>query len=356
MLQVTPVLMVGGAGTRLWPVSTASKPKQFHPLTGPETLFQKTLSLVSGKHDKVSFAPPIIIGAERYRDLIEEQITSIGISVEEIILEPEAKNTAAVAAIAAQAVKQIGGDLALLLPSDSNIGAPDKFREAVSDATEIAVQGWITTFGIQPDRPETGYGYIKAGERLGLNAYKIEQFVEKPNSGTAKTYLDKGDYTWNAGIFYFSPDAMMMEMQRHAPNIFQAASEAYKKATRKGQNKILDANIFSQCQAISVDYAVMEKTDRAAIFGPVSCNWSDVGSWRTLAALNASRSPSNVTFVDSNGCYAHTDGSVFLATIGLKDIIVVAHEGNVLVLPKDRSQDVKTLIQAFKDTEKDHLL
>lgn len=347
---IQPVIMAGGSGTRLWPVSRKKLPKQFQRLAGEQTMLQETASRVAGTHETVSFADPIIIGAKQYGETIADQFRAIGMNPASIVLEPCARNTAAVAAVAAMAARELHGEdcLVLLLPSDHHMTDPASFRDAVANAATVAAQGWITTFGIAPDGPETGYGYIRQGEALENGSYRVDAFVEKPDLNTAKGYIAEGGYTWNAGIFLFTAKAMLGELDAHAADILEKSTAAFEQAERQNGFISLQADRFDECRSDSVDYAVMEATRHAAVYGPLTCGWSDLGCWKAVSELSAEATHGDVISIDSEDSYLRTDGSVTIAAAGLKDMIVVAHEGTVLVVPKSRAQDVKKIVEQLK--------
>ena len=355
-MKITPVLMVGGAGSRLWPMSTSAQPKQFQSLLTTRTMFQETILRVSGTVGGIDFEPPVIIGATAYADLIATQLAEIDVVPSAIILEPSPQNTAAVAAIAAATVGQLGGGLALLLPSDSHIGDTAAFQMAIEQAAPSANKDWIVTFGIAPDRPETGYGYIKAGRPLDGHCSAVDAFVEKPDLEKAKTYLTAGGYTWNAGLFLFAPQTMLSEMKKLAPGILANALEAKDKAEIKDGVTRLNPEAFSKCDKRSIDYAVMEKTDKAAVVGPVACGWSDVGSWNALKDISTEKHQGNIVSIDTEDCYIRADDGTLITTIGVSGLVIVAHQGSILIMPQDRSQDVKKIVETLKSgNQKDRL-
>lgn len=351
IVLITPVLMVGGAGTRLWPMSLKERPKQFQALITSKTMFQETVLRITGKLGEIEFGAPVIIGASAYHDLITEQLAEIGVAPARIILEPSAQNTAAVAAVAAKCVEEINGGLVLLLPSDSHMEDADAFRDAVEKAAKVAADDWITTFGIPPDRPETGYGYIKAGDFLENGGRIVDAFVEKPDLETAEAYLASENYSWNAGLFIFRPQTMLDEMQLLAPKILGAALDALKLAKSDGTTCWLDPIAFAKCEKLSIDYAVMEKTSKAALLGPVECGWNDVGSWQALKDIAPSLQQDNIVTHDVDNCYIRTDKDILITAIGISDMIIVAHENAILIMPQDRSQDVKKIVEALKDKD-----
>jgi mannose-1-phosphate guanylyltransferase / mannose-6-phosphate isomerase len=357
MPTVQPVVMAGGSGTRLWPVSRAARPKQFQALIGDRSMFQDTILRVAGQIEGVEFAAPVVIGAQRFGELIDDQLASIGVSPSRVILEPCARNTAAVAAIAAQVVAELGeADQVLLLPSDHFIRDEAAFRSAIAQAFDVTARGWVTTFGISPRGPETGYGYIRKGELIAGEGYRVAAFVEKPDLETAQAYLSDPDYAWNAGIFQFQPATLLEEMRRHARDIADASLVALAGASKSGARLTLDEASFEAVRAESVDYALMEHTDRAAVFGPLECGWDDIGSWSALADISGDGETGDVISVGCQDSYLRSDGSVLVASAGLRGMIVVAHEGSVLIVPRDRAQDVKQLVERLKsDARADRL-
>lgn len=357
MIEICPVLMVGGAGTRLWPVSRQSKPKQFQKLVTGLTMFQETVLRVSGTHDQIEFSAPIIIGAAKYRELIEAQLAEINIVPQAIILEPCARNTAPVAAIAADVVQDYSENAqVLLLPSDHHIEDPETFQQAVSAASSSAASGSIVTFGISPTGPETGFGYIEAGQSQDKDVNRIAAFVEKPDAATAQKYCDAGNYFWNAGIFLYTPARMKQEFETHAADILTASLEAHAAARIEGPCRYLDNTAFEACRSDSIDYAVMEKTAHAAVFGPLSCGWNDIGSWNALAARKDTTDTNKIISVGTENCYIKTDDNTLVAAVGVKDLIIVAHEGAVLIMRPDQAQNVKQVIAELKSRGQDDRL
>jgi mannose-1-phosphate guanylyltransferase/mannose-6-phosphate isomerase len=342
--------MSGGSGTRLWPLSTPEKPKQFHALASAQTMLQDTCRRMADEHGLV-FLPPIVVCSARHRDEVKAQLDAIGVVPGAIVLEPCARNTAAVAAVAAQLTAELYPDaLALLLPADHVMRDPSAFRAAIARAAPVAVDR-IVTFGIEPERPETGYGYIQRAEALAVGVYAVTRFTEKPSFELAHAYLAEGGYDWNAGIFLFSPQVMTAEMDRHCPAILRSASAALTAATREGAVIRLDQDLFSQAPSESIDIAVMEPTDRAAVT-PCAAGWADVGSWSEVWRLMEGDAHGNVVqgdavVLDTWGSYVQGD-ELTVAVVGLTDIIVVASQGAVVVLPKARSQDVKALVDRVK--------
>ena len=348
MATIYPVIMAGGSGTRLWPVSRGAHPKQFQRLLGERSMFQETVTRVSGSAGAHAFAAPAIIGGESFAGLIETQLAELGVAPSQIILEPFGRNTAAVAAMAA-AVPESDEQLVLLLPSDHFVSAPQAFRDAVGAAADTAAQGYVTTFGIAAREPETGYGYIHRGAEIAANIYNFDSFREKPDLQTAKAYVADGNYSWNAGIFLFPAATMRAELDRHASDIQTAALKALEHGRREGAIVHLDATAFDAVREDSIDYAVMEKTEHGAVYGPLECGWSDIGSWKAIAELAESPERGDVIAIDTEGCYLRSDGETLVTAVGVRDLIVVAHENAVLIIPRDRAQDVKAIVNALKD-------
>lgn len=343
--RILPVIMSGGAGTRLWPLSTEAEPKQFHAFGGGDSLFAATVRRVSGDHGGLSFAPPLIAAGTGHVDLVKGHLAAAGVAASAIVLEPAPRNTAAVAAMAAILAREIApGALVLLLPADHVITDRDAFLATVGAAAPTA-RDRIVTFGIHPDRPETGYGYIKAGPELAPGVYAIGNFREKPNQQTAAAFLADGGYAWNAGMFLFDPDVMLEEFAA-APAIRDGAIQALAKATRRDGAIYPDATAFAAIPAAPLDTAVMEKTQRAAV-APCAIGWADVGSWSEIWRLAEKDAAGNVlhggaTVLDGANNLVRGDG-VKVCVAGVSDLIVIATRDGVIVLPRERAQDVKAL-------------
>ncbi|MEO5629666.1 MAG: mannose-1-phosphate guanylyltransferase/mannose-6-phosphate isomerase [Thermomonas sp.] len=345
MSKLQPVLLSGGSGTRLWPLSREAYPKQFLALVGEDTMLQATWARVAALVD----AAPIVVAGEDHRFLVAEQLRQIGAPTPSILLEPVGRNTApAIAAAALQAMR--GGDdpLLLVLPSDHVVRDAHAFRDAVRAAMPAAEQGELVTFGIVPDAPETGFGYIHAD--AGEGARPVLGFVEKPDAATAQEYLDSGGYYWNSGMFLFRASRYLEELQKFRPDIVAGVRAAFDAALRDGDFIRLDKDAFTACPADSIDYAVMEKTNAAMVL-PVDIGWSDVGSWSALwdvseqdADGNASRG--DVIAIDSRNSYVHARRLV--ALVGVDDLIVVETDDAVLVAHKDKVQQVKDVVVQLK--------
>lgn len=344
--MLVPVVLSGGAGTRLWPLSRELFPKQLINLQGgDQTLLQATLSRTQGLPD---LAPPIIVCNESHRFLVAEQVRSLGVSGARIVLEPCARNTAPAIALAALAADPEA--LLLVLPADHVIQRPADFQSAVRLALPIAEAGSLVTFGVVPESPETGYGYIRCGAAQG-EAFEIAEFVEKPDHARAEGFLATGGYLWNSGMFLFKAGRYLEELARHAPAMLEAAKAAFSAAKSDLDFLRVEATAFAASPSDSIDYAVMEKTDSAAVV-PLDAGWSDVGSWSSLheslerdGSGNALRG--DVLAEDTSGSFVFSE-SRLVATVGLRDHVVVETKDAVLVAPKERVQDVKKLVERIK--------
>jgi mannose-1-phosphate guanylyltransferase/mannose-1-phosphate guanylyltransferase/mannose-6-phosphate isomerase len=343
--EIVPVILSGGSGTRLWPMSRPEKPKQLLSLTARETMLQLTAARAHGD----DFAAPIVVANAAHADEVEAQLAAVGAAPSALILEPAGRNTAPAIALAALAV----GDARpmLVMPSDHVIADPQAFHDAIHAALPLVEQGWLATFGITPDAPETGYGYIQVGEELAAGVHRVARFVEKPKREVAEAMLAAGDHAWNGGIFLFRADAFLDALATHAPAILDAARAAMTSARRNGARVHPDAAAFAASPSDSIDYAVMEKADRVAVV-PVAMGWSDVGSWDALHAISQGDESGNViegdvVALDARNCLVRSDGAR-VAVAGVSDLIVVASGNDILILPRGRSQDVKLLLEAMK--------
>ncbi len=348
---IQPVILSGGAGTRLWPLSRQLQPKQLLPLCGTDTLLQASARRVA---NPARFAPPLIIANEDHRFLIAEQLRQVDIAPAAILLEPEGRNTAPAIALAAHAALGLGEDTLLLaMPSDHLIARPDAFLHAVDQAAAaVAAEAALATFSITPTAPETGYGYIEQGQVLAGHpgCFRIARFVEKPDQPTAQTYLDAGRYGWNSGIFLFRASDYLAELAAHAPAMAAACQQAAQSLRADGLFQRPDLAVWRAVPPGSIDYLVMEKTARA-ITVPVAMGWSDVGSWSALADVSASDGNANtlignVIATASSGSYVRSEGPL-VAAVGLRDMVVVATADAVLVADKAASQNVKTIVEAL---------
>ncbi|WP_230482091.1 mannose-1-phosphate guanylyltransferase/mannose-6-phosphate isomerase [Sphingomonas sp. Leaf21] len=343
--QIVPVILSGGSGTRLWPMSKPEMPKQLLALTSDETMLQ----LTARRAHSDGFAAPIVVAGQRHADLVEAQLTDAGTPPQALILEPLARNTAPAIALAALAAKP--EEVLLVMPSDHVIADLDAFHAAIRAALPMVAKGWLATFGITPDAPETGYGWIQVGDAIAPGVHQVARFVEKPRLERAEAMLAQGGFAWNGGIFLFRADRYLEELGQHAPEMLIAAEKAMKAARHDGKRIVPDEAEFAACPSDSIDYAVMERADRVAVV-PVAMGWSDVGSWDALHAIseldglgNAHRG--EVLAIDTQNCLIRTD-RVRVAAVGVKDLIVVASGDDILILPRGRSQDVKKLIEAMK--------
>ncbi|MEM7702668.1 MAG: sugar phosphate nucleotidyltransferase [Pseudomonadota bacterium] len=343
---IQPVILCGGSGTRLWPMSRNDRPKPFLPLIGERTLFERAVARVS---DRDRFAAPLIVAGQAHCDLIEEQMAGAGDYT--LIVEPCAKNTAP--AIALAAARLPSDAIMLVCPSDHHIADEAAFREAAAKAAQLAAQDWLVSFGIAPERPETGYGYLLRGEALP-GGYKIAQFVEKPDFATAQSYLDSGQYSWNGGIFAFRSGALLAEIEAHRPAMAQALAVSVAAGRTDGSQFHPQAQAFEEISGESIDYAVMENIQRAAMV-PVDMGWSDIGSWAALqeALAHDADSRGNVARgrVDlDESCenvLALSDGPR-VSAVGLEDICIVVSGDEVLVTTREGAQRVGRLPGAAK--------
>ena len=343
---IVPVILSGGSGTRLWPMSRQARPKQMLALAGERTMLQMTLDRVG---DRGRFQSPIIVAAASQAEAIAGQIDGAAADAR-LILEPAARNTAP--AIALAALASAPEDLLLVMPSDHLIADSPAFLDAVAAAAPLAGQDWLVTFGIRPTRAETGYGYIRRGAAIAQGVFKAERFVEKPDAATASAYLAEGCYDWNGGIFLLRAGAYLDALARHAPDILSAVRAAMP-PTLPGMNPISpDAAMFEQTRPQSVDHAVMEHAGRVAVV-PVDMGWSDIGSWQALYEVGAPDAAGNVVrgdamLLDSSGCLVRSDGPMVVA-IGVEDLTVVATGDVVLIVPRGQSQRVQEAVAALRE-------
>ncbi|MBI4936637.1 MAG: mannose-1-phosphate guanylyltransferase/mannose-6-phosphate isomerase [Nitrosomonadales bacterium] len=354
-----PVILSGGSGSRLWPMSRAALPKQFLPLVSERTLFQETLLRLKGLPD---MAAPLLVCNNEHRFLAAEQLRDIGIRPLSLILEPVGRNTApavAVAALAAQA--DDAGATMLVLPADHLIRNVPAFHAAIQAARQLAQQDKLVTFGITPTEPATGFGYIERGASLqtGERSYAVARFVEKPDLEKARQFLASGNYFWNSGMFVFKAAAYLHELQRYRPEIYQAAQTAWQHSTRDLDFCRLDEKAFAACPSDSIDYAVMERTQSAAMV-TVEMGWSDIGSWSSLSDVSAKDAQGNA--VRGDVYIAETANSLIraesrmVAAIGVKDLVIVETADAVLVMHKSFAQDVKQAVEYLKQAERtEHL-
>lgn len=354
MSKIIPTILSGGSGTRLWPLSRDKYPKQFVPkLTGEtSSLIEATLRRIGAGTD---FAAPIVVCNNDHRFLVADALAQAGTQAQAIILEPVGRNTAPAVAVGALRAFESGGDDAVLavMPSDHLVRDEPAFIAGIKRAAAIAATGKLVLFGITPTHAHTGYGYIKRGTPLNAeaNVFAVDRFVEKPDGATAESYIAAGDYLWNSGIFVLHARTFLDELQRLAPDVLAAARAALNAAQHDLQFLRLDKTAFEQSPKISIDTAVMEKTERAAVL-PLAAGWSDVGSWSSLWEVtqhddhgNAVRGDAILT--DTSGCYVHSPNAL-VTTIGVKDLVIVDTADAVLVADRTRAQEVASLVTLLK--------
>jgi mannose-1-phosphate guanylyltransferase/mannose-6-phosphate isomerase len=352
--MIIPVILSGGSGSRLWPVSREMYPKQLLPLVSQSTMLQETVQRLRGID---GIAQPLVVCNEDHRFMVAEQLRSIGSAASVIMLEPFGRNTAPAVALAALETLAAQSDaLLLILPADHVITDVAAFQQACQAATAYAQQGKLVTFGITPHAPETGYGYIQKGAQLpppqaSAAAFGVERFVEKPDQPTAEQYLQSGSYLWNSGMFLFSAQRYLDELEKFAPDMVAACRDAHAKAVKDQDFLRLDADSFARCPSDSIDYAVMEKTDAAAVI-PLDAGWSDVGSWSALWEIAAHDDAGNSVKGDTilhnaRNCFVSA-GSRLVAVVGMDNCVIVETSDAVLVADKDKVQEVKQIVNHLK--------
>jgi mannose-1-phosphate guanylyltransferase len=347
MLQ--PVIIAGGSGSRLWPLSRQLYPKQFLPLVGDKTMLQATLERL----ESLNCAAPIIVCNEDHRFIAAEQLRLAGTEHNGIILEPCGRNTAPAICLAALLTRDIDPEASLLvLPADHHMDDPQAFITAIEAAQEAAASGALITFGIKPSHPATGYGYIKSDEPVTGDApQKISEFIEKPNLERAEALVGSGDYLWNSGIFMFRGDAFLRELQALRPDIYTACEQSWKTSAVDRDFVRPDSNLFSACPDESIDYAVMERTTNAVVM-PMDPQWNDLGSWSSLLDLLPKNTQGNIEIgdtisLDSCNNYIRGDNKL-IATLGIKNLVIVDTKDALLVAHKDHVEKVKQLVDQLK--------
>jgi len=341
---ITPVILSGGSGTRLWPLSRSKKPKQLLALTGERTMLQMTAARCT---DRARFGPAVVVTNALHATEIAAQLRDDRPAA--ILLEPAGRNTAP--AIALAAIEAAPETPLLVMPSDHVIEDVAAFHAAIAAAMPLVEQGWLVTFGITPDKPETGYGYIRRGAEVSPGVQKVDAFIEKPDLARARSYLADGNYSWNGGIFLFRADAYLGALERFEPEMVAAVRASLAGAAREGAMIIPAAEAFLSAKSESIDYAVMEKAERVAVV-PVDMGWSDVGSWDALHTLGQGDAQGNVLLgdvvaIDTRDCLIRSEGPV-VTTAGVSDLIVVATRDAVMILPRGSSQEVKKIVEALK--------
>lgn len=371
---IVPVILSGGSGTRLWPLSRQLFPKQLLPLVGEQTLLQETAGRLNG----LTQASPVVVCNEEHRFLVAEQLRETGREAAIIILEPIGKNTAPALTLAALAEEQQDSVL-LVMPADHVIQNMEMFQAAVKEAAVLAKNGYLVTFGVTPDKPETGYGYIHMGEPVQSSSrtvsdnvnerpHLIKTFVEKPDLATAERYISSGEYLWNSGMFMMKASVWLKSLERYRPDILENCQKSYHLGKRDGDFYRVDAEVFQQCPSESIDYAVMEKMNQSSSFSscksavvPLTAGWSDVGAWSALWEARSRDEKNNVIKGDviaerTRNSLLYANGRL-LATIGIEDLIVVETADAVLVAHKDSAQDVKLIVDRINRAGRDeHLI
>jgi mannose-1-phosphate guanylyltransferase/mannose-6-phosphate isomerase len=346
---IVPVILSGGMGTRLWPASRRSVPKQLLALVGDRSLIRATVDRINTISPGTT---PIIVTNADHAVAIERDLHDSGVDEPVLLLEPVGRNTAPAVAVAAHEIIATWGDsLMIVLPSDHTIADDAQFAIAIERAVRVAKDGYLVTFGITPSRAETGYGYIKVGTSLSDDAALVSEFKEKPDETMAKAYVASGDYLWNSGMYLFLASRYLDELRLHAPDIAVSAEKAHAASTHQGGRISLDVDEFSACRSDSIDYAVMEDTASAAVV-PTDPGWNDVGSWASLWEISDKDDTGNVTvgdveMVDVTDSYIR-GGNKLIAVIGLEDIVIVDTPDALLVTTRDRAQDVKSIVDRLK--------
>ncbi len=361
--MITPVVLSGGSGTRLWPLSRKLHPKQLLPLLNETSLLQDTINRLQGLSE---IRQTVIICNEEYRFMVAEQARATHISTSAIILEPVGRNTAPAIALAAfNALKENKGldnedTVLLVLPADHDIKDIAQFHKAIVTGLEQAIKGHFVTFGIVPDSPETGYGYIKAANSVSVNEVaNIEQFVEKPDRDTATQYLDEGGYYWNSGMFMFKASEYLNALQEFSPEIYSASQRAIENAQHDMDFIRVGIEAFKQCPSDSIDYAVMEKVKNAVVI-PVDIGWSDVGSWSALHDIGEQDENNNIFIgdtksVSTKNSYVRAEHKL-VTTLGVEDLIIVDTDDALLVANKNHVQDIKGIVEALSREDRDEVL
>jgi mannose-1-phosphate guanylyltransferase/mannose-6-phosphate isomerase len=359
-MKIYPLILSGGSGSRLWPVSRSSRPKQFLSLNDERDMIAGTARRV---HDHRMYRAPVVIAGADHRFLVKDALQAVGCPPSQVLLEPCGRNTAAAIAIGALSVAKEDPDAIILaMPSDHVVANEPKFRAAVEQALTAAEAGYVVTFGIKASRPDTGYGYIQKGEKLEVKKlFHIKRFCEKPDAKTAQRYLKAGNYYWNSGIFMFKASALMKEMRALCPKIIKGAEQALAAAKEDLGFIRLDVDAFAALPSVPFDIAVMEKTKHGAVL-PSEFGWSDVGSWRSLWEIMPKDKKGNAgkgdtQFFSSSDCLAWSAPAMFTSVVGLKDVAVIVTDDAVLVMDKHRAEEVKDVVDHLKSAKRsEHVL
>lgn len=347
-----PVLLSGGSGSRLWPLSRSTYPKQFLAMNSEFSMFQETLRRLDG----LDHEAPIVICNAEHRFLAAEKLRELNVEAQSIILEPLGRNTAPAIAVSALAALERGEDpLLLILPADHTIQNSPRFHEAIKKAEKLALDGALVTFGVIPDCPHTGYGYIKRGSTEKHGGFEVAEFVEKPDQKTAKNFLKSGNYLWNGGMFMFRASVFLAELEKHAPEVLTQSRAAFTQATADYDFTRLDADAFAQCPNISIDYAVMEHTTEARVV-PLDAGWSDIGSWSSLWDVcdkddNGNTLTGDIITQETQNSYIFAEHKL-VTTIGVEGLVIVDTKDALLVTHKDKSEDVKKIVDALKKSDR----
>jgi mannose-1-phosphate guanylyltransferase len=353
--MIIPVVIAGGSGTRLWPLSRKLYPKQFIPLIDNTTMLQNTISMVNG----LACKPPIIVCNQAHRFIVAEQLRQQCIEPDAIILEPISRNTAPAIALAALHAVNNTDDLLLVLPADHIIKNADKFCKIIQSVTKYAKQGKLITFGIVPNKAETGYGYIKQGKKVANNIFNIESFIEKPNLTLAKKFLASGEYLWNSGIFLMQASSYLAELAKYQPDILACCTQAMRGAYTDLDFLRLDVTAFCKCPQNSIDYAVMEHTNNALV-APMNLSWQDIGSWSSIWEISDKDKTNNavcgkVLLEDTNNSYIYAQNKL-IATVGVDNMVIIETTDAILVMHKDKDQQVKNIVNKLQNNKENSYL